>query len=285
MEGLSSDLTFRQFVERVYIPYLYSERSPETAATYRRIATGALMSALGARRLRDVMPEEALAAADTAVTWDARRKSATVVRAVFDLAADMGLDVARVPVPPKAPLSDDGSGRLLFLPTFPQINSLLDMIPASVRDAPAGRSAVLGYGCGISGVDMRALRAQDIDLVRGLVSLPSGPVVPVLPEMAARMAAFGGTGDAYVVSKANGGPMTASLQSDALRRLSATLGVPRVTLPVMRQSFACSLVAEGLSPKEASRFLGCNEREVQTLVQVGVADARRRALSGATGAE
>lgn len=273
------NLTLREFYERDYSIFLYKALPEEQESGKQSLVRTHVLNRIGDFPLVSICRNDVDAAlAGLGPDESAACRESTV--RLFELARAYGIRKDN----PAASLAynmlhPEWSSTSLFLPTFAQIDNLMNIACGGGAEPLAAKALVLGFGCGLGSEEMRTLRNEQIDTLRMVVYLPDGLVLPLLPFAAERLASLGPSKGSLFMAGKGGAICSPETVRRALDRFSVANGLPRATYYAMRASLACALDAGGAPGKVAALFL----RTTPAGARAAVKRARTHAMTEALG--
>uniref|UniRef100_A0A7C9JEV2 Integrase n=1 Tax=Muribaculaceae bacterium Z82 TaxID=2304548 RepID=A0A7C9JEV2_9BACT len=272
--------TIARFFEREFVPYLYDTASDRVREALMGTMRLHVLPVAGGLSVAGATRADVQAVCKAQSDGESSTACRNALHALFEYAMHKGVrrnnpaSIARIDRMDRATRP-----RCLYLPTFRQIETLIDLASAKRAQPAAALSIALGYGCGLTLKAMKSLRCEGLDLVRLRITLGEGGCLPVVPSIAARLAKIAPQGCEYVLSGSGGAPYDTASVRHALDKFCLSEKLPPVDFDAMRESFASALLNEGATSHQAALYLGVEPKVVRAMAERG----DKRAMEAAIG--
>lgn len=267
--------TVYELFERGFVAYLYDAYPSDTAARYVRNLTAYCLPVLGELAVEEVGRDDTRALYESLPSPQVAGACRSALSCLFRYAVRLGLRASNPAVSARSErIRANTEASVLFLPTFAQIEAVIDLaLSAQVKPA-AAKAVALGFGCGLTLREMRELRSDGVDILRMRLNLPDGTEIPVAPPVAARLGSLLDPGAELFMSGREGSAYSPSTVRFALDGFCLAHALPPIDYDVMRESLAAALLNEGVPRKRAALFLNTDAKGVAAMARRGERRAR-----------
>ena len=290
-----STITFREFVERYYVPHALPALKLSTQQRYRQTFKHHLLPAFGKWRLPDLsalaIQQYALAKMDAGLSWEMASHFRNLISAVFSAAKQWGYFSGENPAR-GVRLPEKRAVREKHALTLEEIQRLL----GTLQD-PARTIFLVGILTGMRIGEILGLRWQDVDFASGRIHIrqacyrgqmdtpktqASRRIIPLPRQLAEALLRFGkgAAGGGLVFHSSRGTPLgDTNLLHRQLKPAGKRLGMPWLSWHALRRTHATLFQAVGGTLREAQAQLG-HSRMATTLeiYTVPLAEAQRRTV-------